>query len=124
MEVLFAILHKVSNYLLIPVVWFIAWLILYMTEIHFAWGRFKLGKFFIRGAIFSGLSVFANFILLGWYAADAANPYRSIVLSVAIASCLYIFIPFALKEENRENFFYWLLNRFWFEKIDKNRDKE
>lgn len=119
MEALYALLHKISSYLVIALAWFISWSVFYMTEIKIAGWRFKIGKFFISWTIFSCLTLFSNMIIMWWYLDIANNANKSIVLSIAIASFLYIFIPFALKDENRDDFIRWVLSRFWYEKISK-----
>lgn len=119
MEALYAILHKISSYLVIALAWFITGSVFYMSEIKVAWWKFKIGKFFISGTIFSSLAVFSNMIIMWWYFELADNANKSIVLSLALASFLYIFIPFALKDENRDDFIRWVLSRFGYERISK-----
>lgn len=119
MEALYELLHKISSYLVVALAWFISWSIFYMTEIKIAGWRFKIGKFFISGTIFSCLSLFSNMIIMWWYLDIANNANKSIVISIALASFLYIFIPFALKDGNRDDFIRWVLWRFGYERISK-----
>lgn len=119
MEALCALFHKISSYLVIALAWFITGSVFYMSEIKVAWWKFKIGKFFISGTIFSSLAVFSNMIIMWWYFELADNANKSIVLSLALASFLYIFIPFALKDENRDDFIRWVLLRFGYERVSK-----
>jgi hypothetical protein len=40
-------------------------------------------------------------IVFGWYIIAEVNEDKSIVLSIAIAAFLYLFVPFVLIDENR-----------------------
>ena len=61
-------------------------------------------------------------IVFGWYIIAEVNEDKSIVLSIAIAAFLYLFVPFVLKDENRWAFVVSILERFGFEKKNKHSD--
>ena len=84
--------------------------------------KFNIGKFIFSSCAFWVLTEFSHLVIEGGFIAPwEDNESRIIVLSIVIASFLYLFIPFILKPENRGQFIESVLNRFWFEKKD-NKD--
>lgn len=97
--------------------WFITWAVMHIFEIRVGNSVFNIWQFIISCVIFGLLTQFSS-MLIAWefITTDVNNEDRVIVLSIMIASFLYLFIPFVMKEENRGKFLIAILEKFWFYK--------
>lgn len=106
--------------------WFTTWLLINIFEIQ-AWNiKWNFWKFLASWLMFWFLTEF-SFLLIEWnfiWEQDLENEARVIVLSILIASTLYLFIPFVLRKENREKFIETTLEKFWYIKTDNNNNEK
>ena len=73
--------------------------------------------------MFGFLTEFSHLLIKGDFIdTDTWNESRVIVLSIMIASFLYLFLPFVLRKENRGKFIESLLARFWFYPTEQNNN--
>lgn len=81
--------------------------------------KFNIVKFIGSCLVFGFLTEFAHLVIL-WDFVNTTleNESRLTVLSIMIASSLYLFIPFILMKENRGHFIEWALWIFWYKKED------
>ena len=118
MEKLIIILISKYKFFLIGLI--TGWM-LNLFEIQ-AWNiKWHWGKFLLSCLIFGFLTEF-SFLLIEWnfiWEETIDNESRVIVLSILVATTLYLFIPFILKRENRGRFIEATLAKFWFIKENK-----
>lgn len=102
--------------------WFLAGGIVYMFEIQAGNIKWNLGKFLISSITFWFLTEFSFLLIEGNFIGveDLENESRVIVMSILIATTLYLFLPFILRKENREKFITTTLERFGYIKLEKN----
>lgn len=103
--------------------WFITWLVINSFEIQAGNIKWNLGKFLTSWVIFWFLTEFSFLLIEGEFigSEDLSNEARTIVMSILIASTLYLFIPFVLRKENREKFIKTTLERFWYVKTENDK---
>lgn len=101
--------------------WFIAGGVLNAFEIQAGNAKWNFWKFIISCIIFGFLTEFSYLLIEGQFIGEETNnnESRAIVLSLIIASTIYLFLPFVLRKENREKFISTTLERFWYIKNDK-----
>ena len=95
----------------------LTWSVFHYFEVQVWNTKFNAWKFITSVIIFWILTEFSH-LLIQWnfIEADVENEARIVVLSIMIASLLYLFIPFVLEKENRDRFITSLLEKFWFYK--------
>lgn len=103
--------------------WFITGTLIQWFEIKAGNLKFNLGNFIISSVIFGLLCEVSAIFIQGFFA-EANSDEHFISLSVSLAFVLYLIIPFIFKKENRGAFIESILNRFWFERIKTEVDKE
>jgi len=103
--------------------WFISGGILNVFEIQAGNIKWNFWKFIISCIVFWFLTEFSYLLIEGQFIGGEAieNESRTIVLSLIIASTIYLFLPFILRAENREKFISTTLERFWYIK-NENKD--
>lgn len=101
--------------------WFIAWGVLNYFEVQAGNIKWNFWKFLLSCFIFWFLTEFSFLLIEGQFIweQDLENESRITVLSLIIASTIYLFLPFILRKENREKFIVTTLERFWYV---KNKD--
>ena len=114
-----AMITYVTTHLKMFVAWFITWWVLNYFEIQVWNWKFNIWKFIISSIIFGLLTEFSS-LLIKWnfISTDIENESRKLVLSITMATFLYLFIPFVLQKENRSKFILSVLEKFWFYKKD------
>lgn len=112
-----AILTYITTHLKTFLSWLITWAVLQYFELQVGNAKFNIWKFIISSIIFWLLTQFSS-LLIEWdiIATDKENESRVIVLSITLATFLYLFIPFVLQKENRNKFIIATLEKFWFYK--------
>lgn len=106
--------------------WFIAWGVINALEVQAGNIKWDVWKFFGSSLILGFLTQFSFLLIEGEFiwTQDLNNESRIVVLSIFIATTLYLFIPFILRKENREKFITTTLERFGYIKTDKNENKD
>lgn len=98
-------------------IWLLTGGVFQYFEFNVKGGRFNLGRFIIGCVIFGILTQFSYLLIQGGFVeTDLANESRVLAISILLASFLYLFLPFILKEENRDRFIESTLEKFWFTK--------
>lgn len=90
--------------------------VLHLFELQIAKMKFNFFRFLVSSVIFALLTEFSKMVIFWWYLDIASNDNKAMVMSIAIAAFLYLFIPFVMKEENRWQFIISVLSKFGFEK--------
>jgi len=81
---------------------------------------FNPGKFIVSSCVMGILTQISFFVINGEIInIENRNDEKDIVLSITLATFLYLFIPFVLRPENRGRFVENVLARFGFFKKDK-----
>lgn len=101
--------------------WVLTGAVFHYFEIQTGRFKFNFWKCCMSLIIFWILTEFAH-LMIQWnfIDTDIENEARVLVVSIMLASFLYLFIPFVLQKENRNKFIEWVLNKFWFIKNEKS----
>ena len=97
--------------------WFIAGGVLHWFELDIWNKKFNVWKFLVSSTVFWLLTEF-SYLMIQWEIInlEGRNDMKDIVVSVVLASFLFLFIPFVMKPENRGRFIESVLARFGFVK--------
>lgn len=101
--------------------WMLTWAVLHYFEYKIWNMKFNLWKFITSSFIFWLLAEFSN-LLIDWnFVTIKWNESAKLVIIIILTSALYLFLPFILQKDNRNNFIISVLEKFWFNKIIKNK---
>ena len=94
----------------------IAWAVLHFFELEVGKVKFNGLKFAFSIMIFGLLTQFSKMFIFGYAIIETLNEDKILVLSIGMASFLYLFIPFVMQKENRSEFIISIMSRFGFER--------
>ena len=112
MEIMTLILSHMKYYFS----WMIAWAVLHFFELEVGKMKFNGLKFAFSILIFWFLTQFSKMFIFGYEIVESINEDKILVLSIGMASFLYLFIPFVMQKENRSEFILSIMSRFGFER--------